>query len=325
MLKPGLFILCLFLLAGPVTTLAAESQASPPASITAYPKAHGVHSRFAYETWDFSGQAFDEAGNHYGYFFKVFKRKHILGIVSRIVDFTTSKKIFFYEAKVKFEKSETSKPSELHLKIKDAFLRYAPESDSWTFGVLQKQNAFNFRAKSLKPYTPNHPDQTKSSPLHLNQYAAQSMHINGNLTIKGQSSFVTGKDSWLMHTWQDTLDLDLRSYTLLTCRFSDLSGIMVFQGIPLKHGLPFKIASYQTNSGETSSPAFTLSSFKKQDLPAWRLSIPSEKITLNLAATPEDSGVASRYLPEFYKGFTTVSGNKAGYCGVEIFQNRQVL
>jgi len=173
-----LLVICLF--------FSSAAQAFSISSIK-FPEDHNVHKEA--EVWKFSGKLQTEEGAKYAYVFQLSKKEDIIKVSTHVTDLISKKEALNYhieQGNVSGKKDKT-----IQWEAGKAFMRYNLIGDSWTFGVDDEKNGFNFRVKSVSPYVLN----SKKS------YSAKNMSINGNLTLDGKAIFVTGKDTVFEHCW----------------------------------------------------------------------------------------------------------------------------
>jgi predicted secreted hydrolase len=275
-----------------------------------FPKDHGNHPIQALEVWSFTGQVETADGKKYAYMY-LLKRKHeMLHVFANIVDLTTQKEVLLYKDKGPLQ-AISSSDELMQWKVGKAFMKYNVISDSWLFGLLDDKNGFNFRLKGVRNYVLNGKEgyvaQEKGTKNFEASYSAQSMNINGHLTLDGKSSFVTGKNSWFEHRWGMTLSRhNATKYALVTCRFDDNTGLRLYEWFGSKDLWPsrLKTGTYQ-NALDKSVPVSSFSLAKSTKKNQWFISIPSLKI--NISATSDS-------IPEY--DVIQVKNNKTGYCFV---------
>ncbi len=275
-----------------------------------FPKDHGNHGQQARDVWVFTGEVENEEGNQYAYMYLLKRNKDTWGVFANIVDLTTQKEVLRY--KDKSPKPEISSSDEwMQWKVGKAFMKYNVISDSWLFGLLDEKNGFNFRLKGVRTYVLNGDNgylvHKKGTPHVEASYSAQSMSINGHLTLDGKSSFVTGKNSWFEHRWGMVLSRqNATKYALITCRFNDNTGLMLYEWFGSKDFWPnhLKTGTYQNAlDKKVLVSTFWLTKTKTNK---WFISIPGLKI--NIAAEGDS-------IPE-YDVIQVKKSNKEGYCFV---------
>jgi hypothetical protein len=171
------------------------------------------------ESWTFSGIVFDESNARYGYSFLVLRQGDLFKVISQVVLMSNGEELFHYLSEKEIKNHEQQG---VNLKINDAFLRYNEVSDSWVFGVNQKQG-FNFRVEANQKY-----DYRTEHVPGVSFYSLQGMRINGQLSLKDKNVFVVAKNAWLSHQWRDSLS---SSYNIkrLYCRFGEDKGLLLEQ------------------------------------------------------------------------------------------------
>lgn len=276
-----------------------------------FPKDHGNHVKQSKDVWVFTGEVESEEGNKYAYMYLLKRNNDTWAVFTNIVDLATQKEVLRY--KDKSTKSEVSISDELmQWKVGNAFMKYNVISDSWLFGLLDEKNSFNFRLKGVRNYVLNGDNgylvREKSTQNFVASYSAQSMNINGHLTLDGKSSFVTGKNSWFEHRWGMLLSRHKATkYALITCRFNDNTGLMLYEWFGSKDFWPsrLKTGTYQNALDKKVLVSnFWLNKSTKTN--QWFISIPALKI--NISAEGDA-------IPE-YDVIQVRKSNKEGYCFV---------
>ncbi len=311
-----------------------------------FPKDHEQHLSASTEVWMFTGEVETEEGKKYAYMYKLKRKNNELSVFANVIDLTFKSKksesdkstlndkqeVFVYkatEASIKNNndkdanknKYSTSKESSSHQssdksiewKVGKAFIKYNVIGDSWFFGVLDEKNGFNFRVKGVRTYVLNGKNGylVEKKDNYQASYSAQSMDINGHLTLDGQSYFVTGKNSWFEHSWGKTISGHQSSkYALITCRFNDNTGLMLYEWFGKKNRWSdrLKTGTYQNALDEKMLLSdFSLAKSKKTStkMDHWTIVIPALKI--NIKALGDT-------IPEY--DVIQVKDNKEGYCFV---------
>ncbi len=275
-----------------------------------FPKDHGIHSEQTRESWSFTGEVESEEGNKYAYMFQLKRKNEKLMIFTNIVDLATKKELLRYSHTEQLHITPKHKKI-MQWKVGKAFMKYDSRSDSWIFGLLDENNGFNFRVKGVRNYVLNGKDgyiaQKTDSKNFEASYSAQSMYINGHLTLEGKSIFVTGKNSWFEHHWGTILSRHHASkYALITCRFNDNTGLMLYEWFGSKDFWPIRLktGTYQ-NALDKKVLVSNFSLIKSTKTHQWFISIPALK--LNISASDDA-------IPEY--DVIQVKKNKEGYCFV---------
>lgn len=280
-----------------------------------FPLDHGEHEKATTETWMFTGEFEIENGEKYAYMYKLKRNQKEYKVFTNIVNISVSnsKPLLNYKA-TSSTQEVFKKKGKYYWKIKNAFMKYDAIADSWFFGVLDDKNGFNFRVKGIRAYVLNG-SKGYITKLHKNNtieafkasYSAQSMSINGYLTIENKSNFVTGKNSWFQHSWGVTLPGHRAAkYALITCRFSDNTGLMLYEWFGKEKRWPvnLKTGTYQDAlDKKTLLSHFSLAKSSKTQ--EWTISIPA--LNINIAGL-------SDAIPEY--DVIQVDSNKKGYCFV---------
>lgn len=289
-----------------------------------FPKDHGKHTLATEEVWMFSGEVASEDGKRYAYMYQLKRKDKKLSVFTNIVDLSMkkTKEVLLYKKdqlmkdNTSTKKSASSKKSaqSIEWKVGKAFMKYNIIGDSWFFGVLDEKNGFNFRVKGVRTYVLNGKDgylmqkkEKDKKQAFKASYSAQSMNINGHLTFDGESSFVTGKNSWFEHHWGTGLSgHQATKYALITCRFNDNTGLMLYEWFGKKDLWPvqLKTGTYQ-NALDEKMLLSNFSLAKSTKTRQWLISIPALKI--NIAALGDT-------IPEY--DVIQVKNNKNGYCFV---------
>lgn len=284
-----------------------------------FPKDHNEHDLATTEVWMFTGEIETEEGNKYAYMFRLKRKKteneneQKLSVFANIVDLSSNNQVLVYKhtkrVKVKASVSTTPEAQFLQWKVGKAFMKYNVIGDSWMFGILDDANGFNFRVKGIRTYVLNGKEgyllQQKNS--FAASYSAQNMSINGHLTLEGKSNFVAGKNSWFEHHWGTGLSgQNTSKYALITCRFNDNTGLMLYEWFGAKDFWPgrLKTGTYQ-NALDKKVLVSNFSLVKSAKTNQWLISIPGLK--LNISALSDS-------IPEY--DVIQVKNNKEGYCFV---------
>lgn len=285
-----------------------------------FPKNHGSHLAQTMEVWMFTGEAETEEGNKYAYMFQLRRDNDTMSVFANIVDLATQKQVLQYKHKnqkpfLKKESKDSDEP--MSWKVGKAFVKYDPISDSWIFGVLDDKNSFNFRVKGVRNYVLNGKEgylvQEKGTKNFQASYSAQSMNMNGHLTLEGKSSFVTGKNSWFEHRWGTALSRhNATKYALITCRFNDNTGLMLYEWFGSKEFWPerLKTGTYQNAFDEKvllSNFSLTKLMSRTAKTNQWRISIPALKMNIS-ASGDVIPGYDAKY------NIVHIKNNKEGYC-----------
>lgn len=297
---PMKMIVYIFLLLGINSAFAA------PAIV--FPEDHAQHVTAATESWVFTGEIETEEGEKYAYIYRIKRKNNTLYVFANIINLSVANKkaVFTYKDHITYTNDHTDKQS-IQWKVGNAFMKYNIIGDSWFFGITDDQNSFNFRVKGVRNYVLNG-DKGYLSAFQAS-YSAQSMSINGHLTLDGKSAFVTGKNSWFEHYWGTASSGHKASkYALITCRFNDNTGLMLYEWFGEKDIWPvrLKTGTYQ-NALDEKMLLSDFSLAKSVKTQQWRISIPALKINI--------SGLSDT-LPESEYNVIHVNNNKEGYCFV---------
>lgn len=289
----NLFFLCLFLLG---SQLFAKEALKP----IIFPEDHGQHVSATVEGWMFSGEITTEEGETYAYMYQLKQKNKKISIFANVVDLSIKKTekseapptVFEYKyteqlddegfRKMVNRKQEQEQIKSMEWKVGKAFIKYNVIGDSWFFGVEDDKNGFNFRVKGVRNYVLNGENGYLS---HKNDnyeasYSAQSMSINGHLTLGGKSRFVTGKNSWFEHVWSRTFSgQQVAKYVLITCRFNDNTGLMLYENLGDIKPVKLKTGTYQ-NALDEKKLLSNFSLVKSIKTQQWRISIPALKIDI---------------------------------------------
>lgn len=227
-----------------------------------------IHTKAVSESWTFSGIVSDDSANRYGYSFLLLRQQDNFKVVSQIILLSTGKEVFHYVA----EKKQNAFDSQgVNLKIKDAFLKYDEISDSWVFGINQKQG-FNFRIEG------NHKFEYQIEHIPgVSFYSLQGMRVNGQLALNDKSQFVTAKNAWLSHQWRDNLSNDYQ-ITRVYCRLTQGKGLLLEQISQGDKRLFDSASLLEPNGKQDSVSQFVQLRQNKPDL--WEINVLSPKIHL---------------------------------------------
>lgn len=276
-----------------------------------FPKNHASHPEQPLEVWSFTGEAETEDGNKYAYMYQLKRTHEMLRVFANIVNLNTQKEVLRYKHKRKISATSLSESEPIQWKVGKAFMKYNAISDSWLFGILNDENGFNFRLKGVRNYVLNGKEgylvQGKDTKNFEASYSAQSMNINGHLTLDGKSIFVTGKNSWFEHRWGMVLSRhNATKYALITCRFNDNTGLMLYEWFGSEDFWPvrLKTGTYQ-NALDKKILVSNFSLIKSTKTQHWLISIPALKINISAATDT---------IPEY--DVIQVKNNKEGYCFV---------
>lgn len=276
-----------------------------------FPKDHGNHAQQSKDAWMFTGEVETEEGKKYAYMYLLKRHGNIWVVFTNIVDLEKQKEVLRYKEK-KMKSVVSSSHELMQWKVGKAFMKYNAISDSWLFGLLDEKNGFNFRLKGVRTYVLNGNDgylmHEKKTQHFEASYSAQSMNINGHLTLDGKSNFVTGKNSWFEHRWGMLSSRHQTSkYALITCRFNDNTGLMLYEWFGSKDFWPgrLKTGTYQ-NALDKKVLVSNFWLTKSPKTNQWYISIPALKI--NISAKGDS-------IPE-YDVIQVKKSNKEGYCFV---------
>lgn len=280
-----------------------------------FPADHDNHPTMQHEIWMFSGETETDDNKTYAYVFTLKRDFKEWYVFINIVDLATHKAVLHNE----FEQLQTDEDKIIkdnRYQIGKAFMQYNAISDSWLFGLSGQKNSFNFRVKGVRHYvlngTQGYLDANKKNDHAQASYSAQSMNMNGQLTLDSQSRFVSGKNTWFEHRWREFSEQNTQKYALITCRFSDNTGLMLYEWFGKKDLWPTRIktGTYQDAlDHKTIVTNFSLAKSAKMN--AWFVSVPALNMSLKM---PIDADLS------FYEVVrvqdTHTKKPKKGYCFV---------
>jgi predicted secreted hydrolase len=290
------------------------------------PRDHFGHPSAGIEWWYVTGAVKGSDGHRYSVFFTLFKRGAFVLPASQVVDLSTGEAVGHTET----VSGAIVDSAGLDVRIPNARLRFTSSPDTWRFAASGPGYGLDLVAVPTKPYT-LHGGGTgyvhQSVAGRSAYYSATRMTARGRIT-KGAAPIPFTGEAWLDHQWGSFQD-DPRAFNWdwFSCRFDDRTELMLYRfrtrtGAPLpgvstgtvvpRSGRARLVPEFDAEAGERSLVA----AGHRWPL-AWRLSVPSEKLTLRLRSVVRDQLVRGTVLPTFWEGVATATGTKTGTCFVE--------
>ena len=194
------------------SVLSAPVFADEPAGSPHFLPADGQHVH-----WAFSGVAFGEDGEQYGYFFQMDRDGSHFRSHTALFDAQTKAVILSDESEAQLDA-----PKSYYWRVGHSFLKFNPINDSWVFGLKTKdQKGFNFKidmASSLDK--PARSEMLRSGVLVL---VGQTSLLNGHIKIGDdkKEQFVTAKHAWFRQVWMTSSQDTDHAINGVLCRFDD--------------------------------------------------------------------------------------------------------
>lgn len=314
----------LALLVGLVVALAAAVAAGAAARPKVQlPRDHYGHAS-GIEWWYFTGLLKGSDGKRYSVFYTVFKSQGLVLPASQVVDI---------EGGALIGQTEVVGPArgvtqgKLEVRLPEARLRYA--NGVWTFGATKAGYGLDVSAVPRRPYVlhgTNGYIQQSSAGL-SGYYSNTRMAATGTLTTVTGQVKLSGQ-MWLDHQWGDFENSrEALSWDWFSCRFDDRTEVMLYRfrgldGTPLTR---FRNGTFVRANGT----AVSLTEFDATAGPRafedvgrrwpldWRLTVPAQRIDVQLTSPVEDQLVRGTLLPTFYEGVALATGSHTGTCFVE--------
>jgi hypothetical protein len=228
----------------------------------------------AHANWVFVGMVSDENGEQYGYVFQMQREANHFHVMTALLNAQSKERLLFEEASADIADTSTE-----HWKVGNAFLRFNPINESWTFGMKAGENRyFNFKVDMLNTAAVN---QRLRANMQL--LLKQSGPLNGHLQLgtEQKAQFVTAKNAWFRQLqWSQAQQEKAQDVTGLLCRFNNGSG---FYSMNLHEpdALSGAIAGWRDEEGV----ALSMSQFIKIKQVAngpWSIDMQSPKLHLSL-------------------------------------------
>lgn len=175
-------------------------------------------------SWVFVGMVESETGEIYNYFFQVQRNEDDFRAIVALFDFQTKKLLLEEDSSIKIEN-----PQNFKWVIGRAFLRFNPITNSWVFGLKNKdKQGFNFKVGMLtqpedKPTTQY---LHKGIPFVVTQFGQLNGHIRVDREVKEQ--FVTAKNTWFSQIVLTNLK-EQQHLNGLLCSFNDVRALYAMQ------------------------------------------------------------------------------------------------
>ncbi len=230
-----------------------------------------LHPAAKFESWFLSGIAENEKAQQFAYYFIVKRRDANFSYFTQVMNLNDEKIIFKQSDKATLTLDTRQG---INLKIGKGFLRHNDINDSWTFGV-NGQSGFNFRVESLQvnSYKISHLKQ-------LSFYNLQTKRLNGQLSYKGQTEFVTAMNAWIAHQWQAPAQQPPVTMERLLCRSLNNQGITITRAYQGKE-IIYSQADF-LNSQAESIPISQFSMVSHTHAARWHVKILSPKKQFNV-------------------------------------------
>ena len=251
-----------------------------------------LHPAAINESWYLSGLIESEQGGRFAYYFVVQRLNEQFSYFTQIINIDTKAVIY--------KRTETAQLSlatrlGINFKIGDGFLRYNEINDSWLFGVDEK-HGFNLRVESLQTesYKVNH-------LKHIYFYTLQSKRVNGQLSLDDDKvEFVTAKNAWLSHQWQDPGEENDITIERLLCRSVDNEGVMLLKAYS-NGKVIYSQADLLDQRGE-SHPVSQFSVLSQTKPTQWKVKIFSPKKNFEITSQLPQQSIIDTKTVNYYLG-----------------------
>lgn len=169
--------------------------------------------------WVFSGVVTNENGEYYGYFFQMQRDEQQFHATTALFDGQSRQMLLYDDSYANLADS-----SSYNWKVGASFLRFNPITDSWVFGLKNKdKKGFNFKVDMLS-FADNKPITQGLRPG-IDLVMTQTGHLNGHFQIPDdKEQFVTAKSAWFRQVWISENQTLPHPFSGVLCRFSDGSG-----------------------------------------------------------------------------------------------------
>ncbi len=318
------FRLAVLVVAAALGLVAAGAAAAPPR--LHFPRDHFGHPGAGIEWWYATGVVQGSDGHRYSVFFSLFSRAGFVIPVSQVVDLGTGALVGHSE-KVAAASVGTTR---LDVAVVGGGVRFRPRANSWRFSAADGGYGLVLNAVPQKPYVLHGGgtgviSQSTAGPSAY--YSATRMTARGTILREGVSVSFTGT-AWFDHQWgsfQD--DPEAFDWDWFSCRFDDRTELMLYgfrdlSGTPLpasrsgtfvlRNGRSRIVRSFDAAAGMRALDA------GGRHWPLdWQLTVPGERLTLQLTSIVDDQLVRGTLLPTFWEGAATATGTKTGICFVE--------
>jgi predicted secreted hydrolase len=303
--------------------LAAVAAAAGPR--VTLPRDHYAHAA-GIEWWYVTGLARGQDGHRYSVFYTLFKRGGLVLPVSQVVDLSSGALVGHTEAIGRATLGARS----LDVATAGATLRYAGETDTWTFGARGPGYSLALVARPEKPYV-LHGGGTgyiAQSQAGLSAYySATRMAATGSIVHGGRKIPFVGT-AWLDHQWGNFVD-DPRAFNWdwFSCRFDDRTELMLYR-FRTRAGRPLAANRNGTfvrrdGSGRQVTAFSVVPGARVLDEAGhrwpldWTLHVPALGLTETVHSLSRNQLVRNAVLPTFWEGASSATGTKRGYCFVE--------
>ncbi len=282
-----------------------------------FPRDHYGHDA-GIEWWYVTAYVVGSDGHHYSVFFTVFKRGSILLPVSQVVNLDTGARVGHTEQAVAFRIGSTA----LDLRRPTAELAYTAAANTWLFHASDAAYSLTMTAKPQKPYV-LHGGGTGVIPQGSavsRYYSSTRMAAAGTIRRDTHAIHFSGT-AWLDHQWGNfTNDPSASHWDWFSCRFADRTELMLYR---FRDGHATGTAVDRAGHGRlvtafTAVPGTRAYRAAGRSWPLdWKVTVPSEHLSVKLRAMVPDQLFRSVLLPTFWEGAVTATGTKSGVCFVE--------
>ncbi len=279
------------------------SQTAPISDPLNLTKDSGLHPAATNESWYISGFVENEQSDKFAYYFVVHRVNGQFSYFTQVLSMQTGQVI--YKSTEQAELSLATRQG-INFKIGDGFLRYNDINDSWTFGVDSKEG-FNLRVESLPMHS-----QAISHLNNVSFYSLQSKRVNGQLSKKNKSEFVTASNAWVAHQWGEPKPQANIQVERLLCRFLDNQGVMMVRAHQ-GNDVVFSLADLLDNYGE-SHPVSQFSIITQTDKSHWNVKLVSPKKGFDVLTEKPFKVAQGNASTDYYLGVVQEANENAGSC-----------
>jgi predicted secreted hydrolase len=281
-----------------------------------FPRDHFGH-KAGIEWWYVTAYVHGSDGHRYSVFFTLFKRGSVVLPVSQVIDLDTGERVgssaLLLPAAVGASGLDVEAPT--------ARLRYLANG-KWLFHTSSLGYALTMTATPEKPYVlhgggTGYIHQGSASSAY---YSDTRMAARGTIRRGLRNVEFTGS-AWFDHQWGDfTFDPHALHWDWFSCRFDDRTELMLYR---FRNGGASGTAVDRAGHGRlvtvfTAAPGARVYRAAGRSWPLdWKLTVPSQHLSVKLHAIVPDQLFRSILLPTFWEGAVTATGTKSGVCFVE--------